>query len=582
MRFLKNQFRKALPTGVAVGLLLGLFCGNAWGQESPALSSSGRFQPVFSSNGMVATQEEQATRIGAEILDRGGNAVDAAVAVGFALAVTLPEAGNLGGGGFMLVHMARTGETVAIDYREQAPAAARRDMFLDAKKNPDPEKSRFHHLSAGIPGTVAGFLLALDRYGTLPLIEVMAPAIRLADEGFPVSPSLSSTLAEETELLQRRPETRKIFFKENGGPLQPRDLLVQKDLARTLREIAVEGRTGFYEKRIASDIVRDMQANGGLIALADLKNYRAVLRDPVRGTYRGYEIVSMPPPSSGGIHLIQMLNILEGFPLANFGYNSGKTLHVMAETMKLAYADRSRHLGDPEFWHVPAPGLISKTYADFLRGKIDLNRARPSREIQPGNPIPYEGRETTHFSIMDNQGNAVSNTYSLNTRYGSGIVVPGTGILLNNTMDDFSVKPGVPNAYGLVGGKANEVAPGKRPLSSMCPTLVFKEGQPFLATGSPGGSQIITTTLQVILNVIDHGMNLAAATNGLRIHHQWLPDELKVEPGLDPRAKRYLEERGHPLVVSSPMGAAMSVIGTKEGFYGAADPRRPGSMAAGY
>ncbi|GJL79002.1 MAG: gamma-glutamyltransferase [Nitrospinaceae bacterium] len=532
---------------------------------------------------MVATQESIATQVGVDILKQGGNAIDAAVAIGFTLAVTLPQAGNLGGGGFMIAHIAKTGEIVAIDYREMAPHLATRDMYLDNQGTPVTERSRFTHLSVGVPGTVAGLSYALKKYGTLPLKDVMAPAIRLAEKGLLVTAALSDNLKKHSESLLRWPETAKIFFKPDGSSYAPGDLLLQNDLAWSLKEIAREGPKAFYRGAIAEKLAEDMKNHGGLITLNDLKNYRAVRRQPVRGTYRGFEIVSMPPPSSGGIHLIQMLNILEDYPIRSLGAGSGETLHLLTESMKLAYADRSHHLGDPEFWKVPVKGLTSKTYADNLRQLIQSDRTRPAKEILPGEPSTYEeSPETTHFSVMDGAGNAVSNTYTLNFSYGTGIVAAGTGILLNNEMDDFSSKPGVPNAYGLIGGEANAIEPGKRPLSSMTPTLIFKGGAPVLATGSPGGSRIITTTLQLILNVLDHRMNVVPATQAPRIHHQWLPDWLEVEPGLKSETLLSLAEKGHLVVETKPFGSTQSILRTKKGFYGASDPRSAGGLARGY
>ncbi len=538
--------------------------------------------PIFARNGMVATQESTATKVGVEILMQGGNAVDAAVAIGFTLAVTLPRAGNLGGGGFMMMHIAKTGETVAIDYRETAPALSTRDMYLDKEGNAVSERSRFTHLSVGVPGTVAGLTLALKKYGTLTLKQVMAPAIRLAEQGILVTRPLAQSLKQSRETLLRWPEATKIFMKSNGGPYAPGDVLQQKDLARSLKMISKEGANAFYLGDIAKKLVAEMQTHAGLLTLEDLQNYRAVVRAPVHGTYRGYEIFSMPPPSSGGIHLIQMLNILEGYPLGALGAQSPATLHLMTESMKLAYADRSQHLGDPNFWKVPVAGLLSKSYANQLRKGIASDRAKPSLDIRPGNPLPYESSETTHFSVLDGEGNAVANTYTLNFNYGSGIVAKGTGILLNNEMDDFSAKPGVPNAYGLVGGKANAVAPNKRPLSSMTPTLVFKDGKPFLATGSPGGSRIISTTLQMIVNVVDHKMNLRAATQAPRIHHQWLPDQLEMETGFNPETLRALTDKGHRVASTEPIGSTQSTLRNATGFYGASDPRRPGALAKGH
>ncbi|MEE8225275.1 MAG: gamma-glutamyltransferase [Kiloniellales bacterium] len=551
-------------------------------QETAVVSPRDIFHPVFAENGMVASQEATATRIGVDILKRGGNAIDAGVAVGFALAVTLPRAGALGGGGFMMVHHAETGETVAIDYREMAPAAAHRDMYLDAAGEVDTQLARYTHHAAGVPGAVAGLVHVLDRYGTLPLAEVLAPAIRLAERGILVTQDLSGSLESRRERLQRWPATAAIFYHEDGRPYRPGERLIQVDLAWSLRQIAAHGADAFYKGAIAERIAADMAAHGGPMTLEDLAAYRVAVRAPVRGTYRGYEIASMPPPSSGGVHLVQILNLLEDYPLASLGHNGAEALHLMAESMKLAYADRSQHLGDPDFWPVPVAGLISKAYAESLRATIDPARARPAAEIAAGDPMPYESPETTHYSVMDRWGNVVSNTYTINFGYGSGIVAAGTGILLNNEMDDFSAKPGVPNAYGLLGGDANSVAPAKRPLSSMTPTILFKDGKPLLATGSPGGSRIITTTLQIILNVVDHGMNIAAATAAPRVHHQWLPDELRVEAGLSPDTIALLESKGHKVVVKNVMGSTQSILRADEGFYGASDPRRQGALTLGF
>ena len=551
-------------------------------QDRVVVSPLDLVHPVHAANGMVATQEALATRIGVDILERGGNAVDAAVAIGFALAVTLPRAGNLGGGGFMLVHDAATGRTEAIDYRETAPAAATRDMYLGPDGEPDSRRSRFSYLSVGVPGTVAGMALALARYGSMGLAQVMAPAIRLAEQGIVVSAELAASLESRRKRFQRWPATMRAFFKADGSAYAAGEILVQGDLAWSLRRIAEDGPAAFYEGAIAERLAADMAAHGGLVTSADLKAYRAVVRAPVKGGYRGYDIYSMPPPSSGGVHLIQILNILEGFPIGFLGHNGAETIHLMAEAMKLAYADRSAHLGDPDFWPVPVAGLTSKAYAAGLRSGIDRNRARPAVEIKPGQPAPYESGETTHYSVMDRAGNVVSNTTTINFGYGAGIVAAGTGILLNNEMDDFSAKPGVPNAYGLIGGEANAVEPMKRPLSSMTPTIVIKDGRPFLATGSPGGSRIITTTVQLIMNVIDHGMNLAAATAAPRVHHQWLPDRLRVERGLSPDTVRLLAAKGHRVVVKNAMGSTQSIMRTADGFLGASDPRRPGALAAGY
>ena len=538
--------------------------------------------PVWAKNGMVASQEALASAIGRDILQQGGNAVDAAVAVGFALAVTLPRAGNIGGGGFMLIHDAKKNETIAIDYREKAPKAAFRDMYLDENGNADEERSRYHGLAVGVPGTVDGLLLALAEHGTMTREQVLAPAIRLAEEGFTVTPGLSSSLQGLAERMRKWPSTAKIFYHEDGRALQPGETLKQPELAASLRRIAAQGRDGFYQGETADKIIAAIKGAGGTMTAEDLRDYHSVKREPVRGDYRGYEIVSMPPPSSGGIHIIQILNILEGYDLHASGANTAKTIHLMAEAMQLAYADRAEYLGDPDFIKIPVKGLTSQKYADSLRAKIDPDKARPGAEIRHSDPLPYESDQTTHYSVVDKDGNAVANTYTLNFSYGTGLVADGTGILLNNEMDDFSAKPGVPNGYGLIGGDANAVEAGKRPLSSMSPTIVFKDGKPFLVTGSPGGSRIITTVLQIISNVIDHDMNIAEATHAPRIHDQWTPDEIRVEHALNADTVRLLENMGHKVERKSAMGSTQSIMVTPEGLYGASDPRIEDAATVGY
>lgn len=545
-------------------------------------TSEDRVHPVLGRSGMVATQEAHATRVGLDILQRGGNAVDAAVAVGFALAATLPRAGNIGGGGFMMIHDAKTGRTIAIDYRETAPAAATRDMYLDSSGNVDNQAFRFSHKAIGVPGTVAGLTLALRKYGTMPLKDVMAPALRLAGDGFLVSDDMARQLDRRQKRLAQSEASRKIFFGEDDTPLKAGDRLVQRDLWQSLKAISEKGPYAFYRGTIAQRIVAEMEANDGVMTLEDLAGYAPVEREAVRGTYREYEIQSMPPPSSGGIHIVQILNMLEDYDLSSMGHNSASSLHLMAEAMKRAYADRSKHLGDPGYWRVPVAGLVSKEYAAVLRGGIDPEKATPSTEILPGDPTPYEGPNTTHYTVMDRFGNTVSNTYTLNFSYGTGIVAAGTGILLNNEMSDFSAKPGVPNPYGLIGGDANAVGGGKRPLSSMSPTIVLKDGKVLLATGSPGGSRIITTVLQVLINVIDHKMNIAEATHAPRIHHQWLPDILRIEEGLSPDTKRLLQAKGHTLKQGRPMGSLQSIMRMDGLLYGASDPRRPDALTLGY
>lgn len=538
--------------------------------------------PVWAKNGMVATQEALASDIGLKILKDGGNAVDAAVAVGFALAVTLPRAGNIGGGGFMMVYDAKQGKTVALDYREKAPSSASRDMYLDSDGNAVSDLSRYHGLAIGVPGTVAGLLKALEDHGTMSRGQVMAPAIALAENGIEVTAGLSESLEALSDRLQKWPSTKKIFFKPDGSAYQPGELLRQPELAKSLKLIAAKGADGFYKGETARKLVKAVNEAGGNMSLQDLANYKAIARVPVKGDYRGYEIVSMPPPSSGGIHIVQILNILEGYPLKDYGQNSAQTIHLMSEAMQLAYADRAEYLGDADFIDVPANGLTSQAYADKLRSLINPNKATPAATIKANNPLPYESDQTTHFSIVDKDGNAVANTYTLNFSYGTGLIAEGTGILLNNEMDDFSAKPGVPNGYGLIGGDANAVEANKRPLSSMSPTLVFKDSKPYIVTGSPGGSRIITTVTQVISNVIDHDMNIAEATHAPRIHDQWLPDEIRIEKALNVDTIKKLESMGHKVSPQSAMGSTQSIMITPNGVYGSSDPRIVDAAVVGY
>lgn len=574
--------RLAVP--LIVGLLFGL---NAGAVTMPPPVSYGveadTFHPVKEQNGMVSSVDALATQVGVDILRKGGNAVDAAVAVGYALAVTHPQAGNIGGGGFMMLRTA-SGRTTAIDFREMAPDRASRDMFLDAAGNADGKKSLTSHLASGVPGTVAGFALANREYGTLPLSELIQPAINLARNGFVINHGLADDLrVYGKEVLVNHPNSKAIFYKTDGTPFQRGERLVQRNLAHSLELIAKQGPDAFYKGEIADEIAGEMAANGGLITKGDLARYKAVERQPVSGTYRGYEIFSMPPPSSGGIHIVQILNILESFDLAKMGFGSADAIHTMAEAEKYAYADRSEYLGDPDFVKVPVNALTSKAYAKSLAQQIDLNKARPSSEIKPGKLAPYESDQTTHFSVVDKQGNAVAVTYTLNTYFGSGIVAGNSGILLNNEMDDFSAKPGTPNVYGLVGGEANAVQPLKRPLSSMSPTIVAKEGKTWLVTGSPGGSRIITTVLQMVVNSVDFGMNIAEATNAPRFHHQWLPDQLRVEKGFSPDTLKLLEAKGQHVKVLPAMGSTQSImIGPEGTLYGASDPRAVDDLTAGY
>jgi gamma-glutamyltranspeptidase/glutathione hydrolase len=547
-----------------------------------AILEGQRSHPVEFKNGMVATSHKLATAVALDILEKGGNAIDAAVTAGFALAVTQPRSGNIGGGGFMLVSSEKDNKVIAVDYREKAPKAAFEKMFQDDEGNVVKARSRFSHLSAGVPGTVAGLLLALEKYGTISRQQALAPAIKLAKEGFVAPLRFSKGLKQRQKRLSKFEYGRKLFYKADGSFYEAGDVFKQPDLAKTLQLISDQGEKGFYEGETAKLIIDDMQKNDGIMTLEDLKTYRPQVREPVKGNYRGYDIFSMSPPSSGGAHVVQILNILEGFTIGKFGFNSANTIHLMAEAMKRAYADRAEYLGDQDFVKVPLQGITSKAYAAELRKSISLDKATVSKTLKAGDPVGYESNETTHFSIVDKFGNAVSNTYTINFSYGSGISVPGAGFLLNNEMDDFSAKPGVANAYGLLGGAANKIEPEKRMLSSMSPTIVMKDGKNFLVTGSPGGSRIITTTLQVLMNVIDHGMNIQAAVSAPRIHHQWLPDEIRVEQGISPDTISLLEEKGHKVVQKSAMGAIQSILVGEGVFYGAADPRRSTSSADGF
>jgi gamma-glutamyltranspeptidase/glutathione hydrolase len=552
---------------------------------TPIINYASLAQPVWAQHGMVSSQQKIATEVGVEILRQGGNAVDAAVAVGFTLAVTLPRAGNLGGGGFMMVHLADKNKTIAIDYREMSPASAHRDMYLNDDGSVDKNRSRFHGLAVGVPGTVKGLLTALQDYGTMDLNQVISPAIELAEQGFVVDRDLSNSLKIASERLQRWPETASTFHHDDGSYFEEGDLFRQRNLAHTLKTIAVLGDRGFYQGRIAQQIVQSIVQAGGSMTLQDLAQYQVKIRQPVSGTYRGYPIASMPPPSSGGTHIIQILNMMEQYNLAEAGHNSALSVHLMAEAMKRAYADRSEYLGDPDFYDVPVAELIDKDYATKLAKGIHSAMASDSRNINPGLGPLYESPQTTHFSVVDRWGNAVSNTYTLNFSYGSGIMATGTGILLNNEMDDFSAKPGVPNAYGLIGGEANAVQARKRPLSSMSPTFVFNPDnrEILLVSGSPGGSRIITTTLQIISNVIDHKMNIAEATQASRFHHQWLPNKLTLEKGFSADTIRLLQQKGHKIDGSRwAMGSTQSILKTEDGWTGASDPRQSGSLTAGY
>ncbi|MCP9808855.1 gamma-glutamyltransferase [Cyanobium sp. HWJ4-Hawea] len=588
-------------------LAVGANCVGLPAQANVLQEQGQRFQPIWSAKGMVASQELIASGVGAQILRQGGNAVDAAVATSFALAVTLPQAGNLGGGGFLVAWLpgasparqrgclaaanpevpAGKGTAVAVDFRETAPLAAQPQLFLKADGSVDRQRTSRSLLSTGVPGTPAGLLLSQRCYGRLPLAAVMAPAIRLADQGFPVGKALADSLVQAAPLLQADQLSRRIFFhppaRPGGSPIpyRPGEILRQPLLAASLRRIALAGERGFYQGPTGSALVQLMRSRGGLISQLDLDRYRAQLRRPLVGQFRGLPVVTMPPPSGGGVTLLLLLQILEPLDLAAPGLNSAATIHTMVEALNLAYRDRNQWLGDPDQIPIPLERLLSRSYADQLRQSINTRRHRQAIELAKAASGVTGGTNTTHLSVVDRQGGLVATTTTLNFAYGNGVSVPGAGFLLNNEMDDFSFKAGTANAYGLVQGMANLVAPGRRPLSSMTPTLVLRpDGSPWFATGSPGGSRIISTVLQVLLNRIVHGLNLASAVAAPRIHSQLWPDQINIEQGISPDTQHLLEAMGHLLEQGQAMGSANSVEalprqqGRWTGSLGVADPRR--------
>ena len=559
---------------------------------------------VEAQNGMVVTSQHLASQVGVDILKIGGNAVDAAVAVGYAQAVVNPCCGNIGGGGFMTLHLA-DGTDTFINFRETAPAAASANMYLDADGKVKKDASLYGYLAAGVPGTVLGMETAREKYGKLSREQVMEPAIKLAREGFILTRADTDILDTTIARFKQDPESAKIFLRKDGSPLQPGDRLVQTDLANTLEAIAKEGTSAFYQGSIPQAVETAAKQGGGILTAADFANYKVTETSPITCSYRGYKFVSAPPPSSGGVTLCEILNIVEGYDLKSMGFNSAATIHTMTEAMRHAYMDRNTYLGDPEFIKNPIDRLVSKSYADEIRQKIVANQATPSANVQPGME-PHEKPETTHYSIVDHQGNAVSTTYTVNGRFGAVVIAPGTGFFLNDEMDDFTVKVGEKNLYGLVQGTANSIAPGKRPLSSMSPTLVTKDNKIFMVLGSPGGSRIITITLQTALNVIDHGMAPQEAVDAPRIHHQWLPDEVYYEQrGVSADTLNILKQMGYKMLEQTPWGAAeLILVGlpgaagvspansgndsavsgrVREGYlYGANDVRRPAGSAVGY
>ncbi|HWK48138.1 MAG TPA: gamma-glutamyltransferase [Stellaceae bacterium] len=560
--------------------------------------------PVKAAHGMVVSSQHLASEVGVEILQAGGNAVDAAVAVGYALAVVNPCCGNIGGGGFMTLHLA-DGRDVFLNFRETAPGAATETMYLDAAGNVVPKLSLQGYLAVGVPGTVLGLDTALRRYGTMPRTAVMAPAIRLARDGFVLAPGDVDILATATADFAQQPNVAAAFL-HDGERFRPGERQVQTDLAQTLDLIARQGPDAFYKGPIADAIVAASQAHGGILSKADFEAYTVTETAPIRCSYRGYDFITAPPPSSGGTTMCEIMNILEGYPMSELGFHSAQGVHLMVEAMRHAYVDRNTYLGDPAFVRNPLDRLLSKGYADEIRAKIDPARATASRDVAPGTP-PHEGTDTTHYSIVDQAGNAVSVTYTVNALFGAKVIAGNTGFFLNDEMDDFTVKPGVPNLFGLVQGKANSIAPGKRPLSSMSPTVVTKDGHTVMVVGSPGGSRIITITLETVLNVIDYGMTIQEAVDAPRIHHQWLPDTIAVERfALSADTRRALEAMGYTITEQTPWGAAEAILigdttGSKPAetatsgndamlggaaqpgmLYGANDNRRPAGKAVGY
>ena len=547
--------------------------------------------PVAAENGMVVTAQHLASEVGIDVLKKGGNAVDAAVAVGYALAVVYPAAGNLGGGGFMTIQLA-DGRKTFLDFREKAPLAATANMYLDAAGNVIKGSTTTGHLAVGVPGTVSGLEVALAKYGTMRRAELIAPAIRYAEQGFVLDPGDADMFATATEAFKVDPATAAIFLKNGNTAYVAGDRLVQRDLGQTLRQIRDSGAAGFYQGPVAQAIVASSQAGKGILTQADLDQYQTREFAPIECDYRGFRIVSAPPPSSGGVIICEILNVLEGYPLKDWGFRSAQAVHVQIEAMRHAYVDRNSYLGDPDFVKNPLDRLLDKAYAAKIRAAIDPTRAAISKDLKPGVP-PHEGSNTTHYSIVDGKGNAVSVTYTLNDWFGAKVTAAKTGVLLNDEMDDFTAKLGVPNIYGLVQGEANAIAPGKRPLSSMSPTIVSKDGKPVMVVGTPGGSRIITAVLHTIINVIDYGMTVQEAVDAPRFHQQWLPNPTNIEPyALSPDTKKILEGMGH--VFGNPQPAnhvaailvgAPSIGGKPVGnnrYYGANDPRRNTGLALGY
>tara|TARA_Y200000002_G_scaffold196636_1_gene162441 strand:+ start:251 stop:2008 length:1758 start_codon:yes stop_codon:yes gene_type:complete len=535
---------------------------------------------AYGDNGMVTTQHFLATSVGEKILNKGGNAYDASIAIAFTLAVVLPRAGNIGGGGFMVMYDKDTSKAYSIDYREKAPEKSFRDMYLNEDGSFNNQNlSTFGYLSSGVPGTVAGLWEVHQKFGSLPWNDLLEDAIFYAENGFNISSYMADVLYNYNEKMSFFPETKKIF--QADFPDFKNKKFLQKDLAKTLRIISLKGKDGFYKGNIAKKISEDMRANGGLITINDLKNYNPVWREPLVSSYRNNQIITMPPPSSGGVHIIQMLNILEKYNLNEFEHNSSDYINLLSEVMKHAYADRSKYLGDPDFYDVPVKKITSNQYANEIFKEINLGMSKSSSDIHPGMYLNNESHETTHFSVADIKGNIVSSTYTLNSTFGSGVVIKGTGILMNNEMDDFSAAPGIPNQFGLLGAEANEIVPMKRPLSSMTPTIVMKEDELFFTTGSPGGSRIISAVLQSILNIVDFDMNLEKATFAKRIHHQWQPDILEIELSVNEKVKSELESMGYLIEIKDPLTCIQTIMYEDGKYTGYGDFRRPDALASG-
>ena len=550
------------------------------GTVNPSKYIPAQKQIAESKNGMVTTQHFLATKVGEKILNQGGNAYDAAIAVGFTLAVVLPRAGNIGGGGFMVMHDSITNKNYSIDYREMAPAKSFTNMYLNEDGSFNTSKlSTFGYLASGVPGTVAGFWEVHQKFGTLDWELLLEDAIYYAENGFEITPYMGDMLSKYKEKLSYFEPTNRIFMKHNPNFIGSK--LVQKDLANTLKLIAVQGKDGFYKGEVAQKIADEMKKNGGLITENDLKNYTPKWRKPLISDYRNNKIITMGPPSSGGVHIIQMLNILENYDLKQIGHNTTDYINLLAEVMKYAYADRSKHLGDPDFFDVPILEITNKKYAKSIKNKIKIGKSTPSSKILPGSFDDNESTETTHFSVADKNGNVVSSTYTLNSTFGSGVTIKGTGILMNNEMDDFSASPGIPNQFGLLGAEANKIQPKKRPLSSMTPTIVMKENGLFFTTGSPGGSRIISAVLQSILNIIDFEMNLEEANRSKRIHHQWQPDILQIEFSLNDNIKQQLLNLNYKVKVIDPATCLQTIMFKDGKYYGYGDFRRPDAFASG-